>query len=686
MHFHTVLFLVACVLLSCMTFASADPSIITLRNGKYRKHAEIITAGSSSTTVHTVLRGVQYATAERFKDPVPPPHHSGIIDAMESGDWCPQKGGAFPDAIGHQSENCQNLDVLSNCNPGDHCPVIVAATPGSFVQGGGRAIPWERYYALLHGDAQADLANFGRLQKFVLVQPNYRLNILNSYASDELDAEENQEGWLAWIYAHLPEFIQGLLPPLIKRSGMYGGRDYIAALEWVQAEIHKFGGDPNKVTLIGQSSGDTLFRWLRLVRGIAGRLFHRIIGQSGSPRVPGTVQTHLDVKRQQHDWIVAFSPCAGLTGTALKTCMRTAPVEDLIAAMDNEITLNDITKNFDGYPTYFPTAGPINIDQALNVYGCAGPAACDGDVDDVILASTDTIAYFAEYEKCEGDWVEGWPTYFPFDNELSAIAQFIAWFVNWLSNTGQRIYDYYTTTPWRVGTTVHEVQCRAFSDSAFARGIHLEQRNCALSPGNSKCWSAITMEDPNGILLTALGIPPDNGARFGTHTFGSLVIPLELPQFGFPGYATGPYVQSDNNKALGRVKRRVYATLWNDGDLDSLGIKTVNDAVGWPAHDSTIVFKGTGFTNEVDFNKGIYDIYDEVGANKTNVFIANEYHPKFNSLAKSLHPSRGPMPPPRIRIHAKSEDSLIERPVVVEHSEVNEHAPVTKDGGGNNAT
>ena len=104
----------------------------------------------------------------------------------------------------------------------------------------------------------------------VLVTINYRLGALGFFAHEELSAED-------------PHGV----------SGNQGIADQIAGLRWVRDNIAKFGGDPNSVTIFGESAGShsvSLVHASPLAKG----LFHRAIGQSGGAFLP---MTHLTQPR-----------------------------------------------------------------------------------------------------------------------------------------------------------------------------------------------------------------------------------------------------------------------------------------------------------------------------------------------------------------------------------------------------
>jgi para-nitrobenzyl esterase len=120
---------------------------------------------------------------------------------------------------------------------------------------------WMHYGGFVFGSANDRLCNAPRLPQYgvVLVNVNMRLGPIGLFAHQLLSRES-------------PEGI----------SGNYMFLDMIAALKWVQKNIDAFGGDPNNVTIFGESGGSAKVITLMaspLTRG----LFHRIIAESGSP-------------------------------------------------------------------------------------------------------------------------------------------------------------------------------------------------------------------------------------------------------------------------------------------------------------------------------------------------------------------------------------------------------------------
>jgi len=96
----------------------------------------------------------------------------------------------------------------------------------------------------------------------VLVSVNYRLWKFGFLALPELSTESERHA-----------------------SGNYGLLDQIAALQWVKENIAAFGGNPDNVTIFGQSAGSVAANFL-MMSPLAKGLFHRVIGESGGAFAP----------------------------------------------------------------------------------------------------------------------------------------------------------------------------------------------------------------------------------------------------------------------------------------------------------------------------------------------------------------------------------------------------------------
>ncbi|HSP66300.1 MAG TPA: carboxylesterase/lipase family protein [Bryobacteraceae bacterium] len=202
------------------------------------------------------FKGIPYggstAGNRRFMPPVKPEAWTGIKDTVEWGPEAPQVSPhteipevrATIPATG-MSEDCLRLNVWSNgLGRNDKRPVMVWLHGGGFTSGNGS-------YTIYDG------ANLARKRDVVSVTINHRLN--------------------SFGFLHLPE-IGGAKFAQASNAGML---DAIAALQWVHDNIANFGGDPNNVTIFGQSGGAGKVSTLLAMPGAKG-LFHRAIIQSGS--------------------------------------------------------------------------------------------------------------------------------------------------------------------------------------------------------------------------------------------------------------------------------------------------------------------------------------------------------------------------------------------------------------------
>jgi para-nitrobenzyl esterase len=186
------------------------------------------------------FRGLPYATATRFARPQPVA--SLPTEALAHGPIPPQPASRLRAAMGDydlpQDENCLTLTIATPAVEGSR-PVIVVLHGGAYLSGAG-SLDWY------------DGATMAREGDCVVVGVNYRLGAL---------------GWL-----HLPGIAEG-------NQGLH---DMLAALRFVRDHIAAFGGDPQRVTLLGQSAGGHAIMCL-LTMAEAGGLFHRAILQSPPP-------------------------------------------------------------------------------------------------------------------------------------------------------------------------------------------------------------------------------------------------------------------------------------------------------------------------------------------------------------------------------------------------------------------
>ena len=223
-------------------------------------------AGPTATTAYGKVRGriinkvnafqgIPYGAsttgANRFMPPVKPQAWTGVKDTMEWGAEAPQGPHTeIPEVAATipktpVSEDCLRLNVWStNLSKSAKKPVMVWFHGGGFSSGSGS-------YTIYDG------ANLARKRDVVTVTVNHRLNSF---------------GFLYLAEIGGPEFAN---------ASNCGIVDCVAALEWVRDNIANFGGDPNNVTIFGQSGGGAKVSTLLAMPSAKG-LFHRAIMQSGA--------------------------------------------------------------------------------------------------------------------------------------------------------------------------------------------------------------------------------------------------------------------------------------------------------------------------------------------------------------------------------------------------------------------
>ncbi len=200
------------------------------------------------------FRGIPYGAptggANRFLPPVKPEAWTGIKETVEWGPEAPQGPHTeIPEVAatipkGTISEDCLHLNVWTNGLDARKRPVMLWLHGGGFTSGNGS-------YTMYDG------ANMARKHDVVMVTINHRLNSFGFLYLADIGGEK------------------------FTNASNCGILDAVAALEWVRDNIANFGGDPNNVTIFGQSGGAGKVSTLLAMPSAKG-LFHRAIIQSGS--------------------------------------------------------------------------------------------------------------------------------------------------------------------------------------------------------------------------------------------------------------------------------------------------------------------------------------------------------------------------------------------------------------------
>jgi para-nitrobenzyl esterase len=209
------------------------------------------------------FRGIPYAHPPvgelRWAAPLPAVPWQGVKEAIQPGSACTQPaaglvsfiapmakayGSSFAQPPVQSSEDCLYLDVWAPQWPAKQAlPVMVWLHGGSNTVGSGTQSTYDGVSLTQHG--------------VVLVTLNYRLGVMGFFSHPELSKESPHHG-----------------------SGNYGLLDQLAALTWVKRNIAQFGGDPDNVTLFGESAGAIDAARL-MASPLSTGLFRRVISESG---------------------------------------------------------------------------------------------------------------------------------------------------------------------------------------------------------------------------------------------------------------------------------------------------------------------------------------------------------------------------------------------------------------------
>ncbi|TSK45832.1 Fatty acyl-CoA hydrolase precursor, medium chain [Bagarius yarrelli] len=270
-----------------------DGPVVQTKYGALK--GECVTAIGKNRVVYSYL-GVPFAKPPvgplRFTAPQPAEEWKGVRDATKQPYMCIQNRDAtvelfsslsisveFPEV----SEDCLYLNIYTPAKPDKDAklPVMV------WIHGGGLSIGSASGY---------DGSVLSAYQNVVVVLIQYRLGLFGFFSTGD---------------EHAP--------------GNYGLLDQVAALQWVQENIHSFGGDPGSVTIFGESAGGSSVSFL-LLSPLSTGLFHRAIAESGTAVMKPLVENPLPAAQQ----LANMSGCDISSTQKIAECVKRWPTEDVI--------------------------------------------------------------------------------------------------------------------------------------------------------------------------------------------------------------------------------------------------------------------------------------------------------------------------------------------------------------------
>ncbi len=228
--------LITTILFACTTAGAAMDDPVRLDTG-------LISGATTESPDVRVFKGIPYAAPPvgdlRWRAPKPAAHWEGTRKADEFGPVCMQGGNQ------KMSEDCLYLNVWTGARTGsEKRPVMVWIYGGGYTGGSGSQPMYDG----------AALAKKGA----VVVTFNYRLGALGFFSHPELTRESDRRG-----------------------AANFGVLDAIEALHWVERNIARFGGDPKRVTIFGESAGAGMVANLMTIPSAKG-LFERALGESSA--------------------------------------------------------------------------------------------------------------------------------------------------------------------------------------------------------------------------------------------------------------------------------------------------------------------------------------------------------------------------------------------------------------------
>ncbi len=346
--------------------------------------------GSNNGKVKAFL-GVRFAQPPvgdlRWANPQPLKSWKGYKTALLSGAGCIQ--GGSPTGVFIANEDCLFLDVWAPAKGAD-LPVMVWFHGGGLLQGSGSELQYR-------GEMLA------QEQNVIVVNVNSRLSFMGYVATPGLTAESGYGG-----------------------SGNQGFLDQVEALKWVKSEIARFGGDPDNITIFGESGGAIGICSL-LASPMADGLFERALMQSGSCRMVRTP----NLAGGEEKGIDLFERIGCGDAADPLACARALPIKTIVdkVEIDNNELFVEHPDDWAYYPTsnidgYFLQAHPLELLKAGVKPGVDILVGHNKDEGTMFVGLRDHVntqeGYMDYLRGFYGDMAEQFAEVYPLENYASA--------------------------------------------------------------------------------------------------------------------------------------------------------------------------------------------------------------------------------------------------------------------------
>jgi len=482
-------------------------------DGPIRVDSGLLAGTTDATPGVSAFKGIPFAAppvgALRWRAPEQPAKWEGVRQAAKFSAACMQtpyaEGSPYRTQAEPMSEDCLYLNVWTAAkSASERRPVMVWIYGGALTRGSASLPTYDG----------AELAKKG----VVLVSFNYRLGVFGFFAHPELTAES----------AH-------------HSSGNYGFLDQIAALQWVQRNIAQFGGDPNRVTIFGESAGSWSVNLL-VASPLAKGLFQRAIGESGANFSP--MAKLADIEKAG----------AGVTrslGADSLAALRTKTAEEILRAN------GESAANVDGWVLPAEVRAIFAAGKQNDVPVLIGSNADEGTA---FTSRTLTLAALQNSARRYGDRADAFLKLYPADSDAQAQAaqaaaigdQFFGWEMRtWArlqAKTGKsKTYLYYFS---RVPPGRNSELLGAYHSAEIAYAFHnlgitnrpWEEADRKLADVMSSYWVNFAANgDPNGKGLPAW--PVYDGRSERAMGLGNRIEPMDIPHKAALDFFDGWFAQ-----------------------------------------------------------------------------------------------------------------------------------------------